>query len=282
MPPARVAPGPAHPEPRVFLASRFRGPAARTSRVWLTELRLYFLSKYAHLRCRLVARWCRQARKSQGTHTGSRTSRSTHLACARGREGAKRAERSSSRRCVRRCARGRRYVRGRRRRSQTPHVDRDDYDDYEYQHNATGDGARSARSHAYPLPLALAFLGQSKPEWEWEQEWEPGPLMPPRRCMRSASQVSQRLGCGSRRGEGESADVGVGAGVRIEGVGEEQPSEEGEDQVLGVGAGLPPQNDQNQTAQGMRRIRMARGVADVARGGAGHSRSLGGLGLESA
>jgi hypothetical protein len=62
-------------------------------------------------------------------------------------------------------------------------------------------------------------------------------------------------------------------------VGEEQLGEEGEGEVLGVGAGLPPQNDQNQTARGMGRIRMARGVAGVVRAGAGHSRSLGWLGL---
>ncbi|KAJ7757300.1 hypothetical protein B0H14DRAFT_3598955 [Mycena olivaceomarginata] len=118
-----------------------------------------------------------------GNPHGSHTSQSTRLACARGREDAKRAERSSFRWRIRR----------------------------------------------------------------FHSDW-------------AAVPVGERA---------RGADSGVGAGVRIEGVGEEQPSEEGEDEVLGLGAGLPPQNDQNQTAQGMRKDKdgARRGGCSARRGG---------------
>ncbi|KAJ7787602.1 hypothetical protein B0H14DRAFT_2952506, partial [Mycena olivaceomarginata] len=141
MPPARVAPGPAHPEPRVFLAPRFRGAAARTSRVWLTELSLYPLSN-AHLRWRLVARWCRRA-GNRGEPT-----RLAHVAehpprlCPR--EGGCEAGGALVVPAAHLAAREGSALRAgsRRGRSRTPHVDRDDCDDYEYPHDGDANGGR--------------------------------------------------------------------------------------------------------------------------------------------
>ncbi|KAJ7787608.1 hypothetical protein B0H14DRAFT_3163118 [Mycena olivaceomarginata] len=101
----------------------------------------------------------------------------------------------------------------------------------------------------------------------------------PASLVPAGGRASQRLGCDSRRGEGEGADIDVGAGVwkGVGGRGEEGTGEEGEGEGEGLGAGLllSPQNHQDPTMKGMRRIKMARhGGCSAPR--ACRSRSLGG------
>jgi hypothetical protein len=186
MSPARVAPGPAHPEPRVcvFLAPRFRGAAARTSRIRLTELSLYPLSN-AHLRFRLVARDADELEIAGNPHGLAHVAEyPTHLCPREGGALVVPVARSAAREGAALRAENR------RRRSRMRHVARDDCDDYEYPYDGDangggggergggsgtksrwtsasstmGDGARSARPHTYLLALALALFGQSKPE----------------------------------------------------------------------------------------------------------------------
>ncbi|KAJ7792093.1 hypothetical protein B0H14DRAFT_3565027, partial [Mycena olivaceomarginata] len=200
--------------PTPSAAPRFRGAAARTSRVWLRAAIVFFIqicpSPLPTRRAMVPT-----SSKSRGTHTArTRRKAPASLVPAGGRMRSGRSARRSG------GAFGGAQSIGvacgeQEGRSRTPHMDRDNCDDYKYQHDGDTNGGR----------------------WRGG-EGEPGLLTPPRRCLRLASQVSQRFGCGSRRGEGEGADVGVGAGVGIEGCWGRAAGRGGRGRGAGGGSGV--------------------------------------------
>ncbi|KAJ7366209.1 hypothetical protein DFH08DRAFT_797208 [Mycena albidolilacea] len=173
---SRVAPGPDHPERGAPIPRRCSTYLAR----WVDSCDCILYPNMPISVADSLRDGANELEIARNPH-GSHTSQSTRLACAREAGGALVVPAAHS------AAREASALRAgsRRGRSRTPHVDRDDCDDYKYQHEGDTNGGR----------------------WRGG-EGEPGLLKPPRRCLRSASQVSQRLGCGFRRGEGEGANVG--------------------------------------------------------------------------
>ncbi|KAJ7898009.1 hypothetical protein B0H14DRAFT_2557521 [Mycena olivaceomarginata] len=170
--------------PTPSAAPRFRGAAARTSRVWLRAVIVFFIQICPSPVADSSRDGANELEIARNPH-GSHTSQSTRLACARGREDAKRAERSSS--------------------------------------GGAFGGARS-------VGVARGGAGGGG---VGRRTWTGTTVMITSTNTMGTPTVSQRFGCGSRRGEGEGADVGVGAGWELKVVGEEQLGEEGEGEVLG-------------------------------------------------
>ncbi|KAJ7876447.1 hypothetical protein B0H14DRAFT_1708711 [Mycena olivaceomarginata] len=188
MPPARVAPGPAHPERGAPIPRRCSRYLARL----VDRAAIVFLIQICPSPLPTRRAMVPTSSKSRGTHTARTRRRApASLVPAGGRMRSGRSTRRSGGAFG--GARSVGVACGEQEgRSRTPHVDRDDCDYYKYQHDGDTNGGRwrggregSRTAHAPASLLAFGFAGFTA------------------------------VGLRFPSGRGEGADVGVGAGVGL-------------------------------------------------------------------